>query len=328
MSKKILLACCGTSTYTNVIYRFQDDKSYNEYKYSFFKIANYLNIKDIYLLLTPEASDKHKKNIFEEANNLGLNEPNIIAIETPKNEEDIWKQFDNIINCLNLIDDKIEVSLDITFAFRHIPLLLFTSMVYLESCNKAVLNGIYYGAKEAQREDNTVPILNIERFSNILRGSFAVKQFEKTGHISEIKDFINVIQKDLTSKKITIIGKNSTEYTKTVFDELKGEFDELQGMILNGLPFESGIKARTMLQKLNEFDPSNIEVIKNLLQRLCNSLEPIAIKDNNWQLQVKEDSNLSFDIEGEKKKIQLTIDELKRQLEFIKLVIFLFHLFY
>lgn len=320
--KNILLASYGFKypngdLYDKVTYSLKNDitEKKTETRYFFLGLEELLDITfdRIILFLTEKSKQAYEADIKKYINEERLK---IIIIPEGKTIEEVWKQFDEIVNEGENFSE-INVYLDITNGYRHLPLVLYNSLFYLESLSKINISGVYYGAFDSVSRGQTVPVFNLTRLANILRGSFAVKQLEKTGHISEIKDFINVIQKDLTSKKVTKIGKNSTEYTKTEFDELKGDFfEDLQGMILNGLPFESGIKANELLKKIQEFEPSDILAIRNLIQRLINKLDPIAIKDIVPQI-MENDNTKATDLKIEKNQIELTEKELNRQLEFI-----------
>lgn len=80
-----------------------------------------------------------------------------------KSEEELWEIFDI---CTQVVEKGDEVILDITHAFRSLPLIVFTAAVYLERVKGAKIKAILYGAYEA-REEDIVPIFDLTKLIDL-----------------------------------------------------------------------------------------------------------------------------------------------------------------
>ena len=110
----------------------------------------------LFCFLTEESRSAYEKYI---RNYLSDDLLQIVNISKGKTIEEIWKLFDDIVEQGSKLSEseEINVYLDITNAFRHLPLVLYNSLSYLESMNKVRLKGIYYGAFDAI-QNGIVPV--------------------------------------------------------------------------------------------------------------------------------------------------------------------------
>jgi len=111
-----------------------------------------------------------------------------VAIPEGKTEQEIWDIFQIVYDSLR-IDD--EVVIDITHAFRSIPMLAVVVLNYAKVMKKIALHGIYYGAfevlgsiQEARRVPATerlVPVFDLAAFDQLLDWTLAVDRFLGAG---------------------------------------------------------------------------------------------------------------------------------------------------
>jgi len=114
---------------------------------------------------------------------------------------EIWEIFKNVLDKLNVND---EVYLDITHAFRHIPMLALTIMNFAIAVKKIQVKAIYYGAFEKilndfeqqtgekifasqmeakiKEEYRYAPVLNLSSLEQLQQWSFAARAFQETGN--------------------------------------------------------------------------------------------------------------------------------------------------
>ena len=258
-------------------------------RYFFLALNNLLDVKidKIVLFLTDESRSAYEEDIKKYVNDDLLS---IVDITKGKTIEEIWKLFDGVVSEGNKLDaeEDVRVYLDITNAFRHLPLVLYTSLSYLESMNKVKIDGIYYGALDA-KENNMIPVFDLTNLSKILRGSYAVKQFEESANISGIRDFVN-----------EAIYENTKENPERAI--IKYEFDEFQNLFSAGLPLEAGIEAKNLVYKINKrFPKAGLKTTKQLMEHVYDKLDEVSITEK-----------------PNKSNIALSIEELNRTLSFIK----------
>ncbi|HIC96177.1 TPA: TIGR02221 family CRISPR-associated protein [Candidatus Bipolaricaulota bacterium] len=83
-----------------------------------------------------------------------------VRIPSGKNEQEIWDIFSTIVN---EIEEKDELYLDITHAFRSLPLLATVIINYLKVMKNIQVRAISYGAMEAVGDIWTVKQIDIEQ---------------------------------------------------------------------------------------------------------------------------------------------------------------------
>jgi CRISPR-associated Csx2 family protein len=239
----------------------------------------------IKVLLTKEAKEKHKKSLEKEAEVNGI-DLEIIDIPSGKTNKEIWLLFDQLTENFKKKQNA-NVFLDITNSFRHLPIMAFTSLVYLESIQNLNFAGIYYGAFEAKDKNNVTPVFDISPLYNIVKGTYGVKAFEESGSIIQLKDFLNEIL-DLQP------GDQKT---------LNSNLENLDSYLASGFSIETGDYANKVYKWIEKKIPQNnfSYAAQDLLNRLKNRIE-----------------NIKIDQKVKKESKELTFDELKRQLELIK----------
>lgn len=83
-----------------------------------------------------------------------LVEIEVVEIPEGKSEEELWQIFER---CAEVVGEGDEILLDITHAFRSLPMVVFTVAAYLRATKKAKISRIVYGAYEARRPLRTPP---------------------------------------------------------------------------------------------------------------------------------------------------------------------------
>lgn len=108
-------------------------------------IAKIFEPQKLFVFVTPKA--KEHKNFCSLCERLGeLVEP--VDIPEGKSEAELWDIFEK---CAEVVDDGDEILLDITHAFRSLPLIVFTVAAYLRRTKKVTIRHIVYGAYEARK---------------------------------------------------------------------------------------------------------------------------------------------------------------------------------
>lgn len=142
-----------------------------------------------------------------------LNREKIIEQHIPEGftEEQIWEIF---VIIYKHIAPKDEIVIDVTHAFRSLPMLAIVLINYLKSLKSVTISGLYYGAfealgtyavaKEIPLENRDVNILNLIAFSQLQDWSVAAHSLVKYGNSDKIVELtqtqINPILKATSGK--------------------------------------------------------------------------------------------------------------------------------
>ena len=148
-----------------------------------------------------------------------------VAIPTGKEEQEIWDIFSTIVNELEEGD---ELYLDITHAFRSLPLLATVIINYAKVMKNIQVKAISYGAMEAvgnirqvkqiDIEQRDIPVFNLLPFDQLLDWSSAIDRFIVSGDATGIQD--------LTSANV-ILRKKEVRGPDKEADSLKTMADAL-----------------------------------------------------------------------------------------------------
>lgn len=193
--------------------------------------------------------------------------------------------------------DPESVVLDITYAFRSLPMVFFSSVMYLDALSEVELDGIYYG--EFQGEGEESPLVDMTHLHRLMEWYHAISTFESTGELRPVSDL-------LEERKIGLHKKHNHSNDPDGPDDL-GALDDLVKRLNgasryfdSGLPLEAGGATRNALAALDEIDDSQfIGPEGKFFSPLNRMLE-------------------GFD-SPEKTNIELDRDELHRQRKFVEL---------
>lgn len=220
MSRKVFLSFLGTNNYVPCYY-------YDEVTQEKSKISKYIQtaILELYgkkindddkcfFFLTKEAKDMNwlndgqynsisKKNdlenigLKEQLSHLNINPESIVEKRIPEgfSSDEIWEIFNVIEDCIEKND---QIYLDITHAFRSIPMLGMSLLNYLKTIKDIEVKGIYYGAFEKlgrvpevlklDEKDRMAPIINLLTFSELQDWTLATNSFIRYGKTDQLKN--------------------------------------------------------------------------------------------------------------------------------------------
>ena len=155
---------------------------------------------------------------------------NIKSIDIPdcSTYKDIWDTFDIVYS---LLDNEDDVYLDLTHAFRFLPMLVLILSSYAKFLKKINIEYLAYGNYEARSklETSTVdraPIINLKPLIALQEWTFAAGQFIRSGNIDELIE--------LSSKEYSILlkesrGKNqSAKDLKRFIESIKNVINEIK----------------------------------------------------------------------------------------------------
>lgn len=88
-----------------------------------------------------------------------------VDIPEGRSEAELWQIFER---CNEIVCEGDKVLLDITHAFRSLPLIVFVVAAYLRRTKNVTISHIVYGAFEARDEQNRVPISDLTLLLDLL----------------------------------------------------------------------------------------------------------------------------------------------------------------
>lgn len=200
-----VISFLGLGEYKETVYVYNNQ----EYLTPFMAEAAFHFFKpDQLLVLVTERAKQESFSLLKER----LPEAIPVDIPSGETEEELWKIFDQISS---LIDKGDQVIIDITNAFRSIPILSFIALSFVRIARKIRVSKLIYGAYEA-RDKNVVPhkspVFDLTPFLNLLDWTTATDAFLKYGRAddlvslaregySELADTLNVLTKSLQTSR-------------------------------------------------------------------------------------------------------------------------------
>lgn len=197
------------------IYRYFTEESGRELNYEYwYRIAelatesNHENslINNEELKETMESVDQYLKIIRPHSEGGSIS----LIIKYGLNENELWQNFNTIMEIVDILNDGDEIYLDITHAFRSIPLFLYLVIDFMQILNKKKikLKGLYYGMLEATQDLGYAPVVDLNplfEISSWIRGThdfinygngYLISELikEKEGQINESEDISSKIK--------------------------------------------------------------------------------------------------------------------------------------
>lgn len=132
----------------------------------------------------------------------------VVAVDIPtgRNEQEIWQMFDTLVAKLDPGD---EIILDITHAFRSLPVLSLLATIFMRSAGQIQIRHILYGAFEGRDESGVTPVFDLSPFIGLLDWSQAAAQFIETGISKKMGDNLAQIENKLKKQHFNSGGSKS-----------------------------------------------------------------------------------------------------------------------
>lgn len=158
------LSFLGTGKYEKVTYFWKqgDEERFRETHLFPEAICHIFEPDKLFVLVTPQA--KAYENFKALCERLGTK---VESVDIPegKSEEELWQIFEK---CAEVVEQGDEILLDITHAFRSLPLIVFGVAAYLRRTKNVTIHRIVYGAYEARDDQNRAPIFDLTPLLDLL----------------------------------------------------------------------------------------------------------------------------------------------------------------
>ena len=232
-----VLSFLGTGNYTETHYVKHDDDSRTHPTALFPEaIAEFYEPSEIIVFATPKVRESKQETLAALRESLG-DRLRIECIPDGNSEAELWEIFEV---CANVVEKNDEIILDITHAFRSIPLLIFVVAIYLRAVKQINLRHIIYGAFEARdtKTDRT-PIFDLTPFVKLLDWTNAQTIFQQTGDAREIAklDLPNMIVNPLTKLSEALLTNRPLEAQGVISGFVNMNMDHPEALARQPAPF-------------------------------------------------------------------------------------------
>lgn len=240
MERKVLISFLGAGKYSKCRYYFDGNDTTPPTRYiqeSIIRIfCNDWNEQDLALIfVTDLAQQRNWQNNLEFNEEKGLDESlkgltqyKNIPIKDGKNESEIWDIFQTVSDEIHEGD---EIILDITHAFRFLPMLSVILLNYLKVIKKINVKGIYYGNFEIRDEKGNAPIVDLTSFVVLQEWTNATNEFVSSGNFNSLSKLVS------QNEKSQNLSTQLDKFTKAIqtsrgIDIINLDIDNLERLII------------------------------------------------------------------------------------------------
>lgn len=139
---------------------------------------------------------------------LNFNGSKSLLIEYAKNTQDeLWDNFEKLLEIKNLIAEDDEIYLDITHGFRYMPILNIFLLEFISIFKSPTINikGVYYG----MFSDATSEIIDFKIFFDLLEWTKAINMFKHNSNAQQLIELLaNNSSNDEVAKVFTQFSNN------------------------------------------------------------------------------------------------------------------------
>ncbi len=177
-----LLTSLGTGKYDPVLYRWQE----REYRTKLFPeaLVEWLRPAKTVVFLT-ERSEGHPNWVDLQQALQSKTEIQPVRISEGRSEAELWEIFDRVTES---VADGETVTIDITHAFRSLPLVFFVVTAFLRSVREVNVQHILYGCFEG--EDKPAQVLDLIMMMDLLDWMEGVRRFRETWDASRLSHLL------------------------------------------------------------------------------------------------------------------------------------------
>lgn len=288
------LTFIGTGKYEPVVYEWKGCKSQKVHLFPL-AVCKIFKPQEVVVFVTNKSKiarhPEHKKTYLEELKEAVTGICKIEQKEIPegKNLEELWKLFEIISETVN---EGETIILDVTHAFRSLPLLAFVVAAYLRKTKKVQLAHILYGAYEAREKvghEEIAPIFDLSLLLELLDWLSGAEQFLKWANARELSCILRKTHASLWQTR-----KTSPRELPRKLRDVGGILESLSRALFLAQPCEVMKTAYALSQKLEETSAEFerwakpfVVILKDVAQRIqglaCEN--PDCLNTQNLQTQ-------------------------------------------
>ncbi|MBX0311072.1 MAG: TIGR02221 family CRISPR-associated protein [Sulfurihydrogenibium sp.] len=293
--KRLLITFFGMAKdYKETTY-FLEDKEKTT-KYIADALNEFFNPDKVLIFTTQEAIDKNNAFKEEIEEKIGRDKTETVLVPSGKDQKEQEEIFKKVLEEVEKYKEW-EIYVDITHAFRSIPLVFFISLFYLKNFDNIKTSKIFYGAYEQRDENNRSPVIELTFLLDIIEWFNGVNMFVKRYEANELAHRLKLMVNNEKFLKLDPEQKNnlinlseglrkfSGEYLNVravqfarLLVDLKDKLSKSKPIINENLPILSPLinKVQTEIENLQASNPDTlnmdtlnyrIKLIRNYLRR-------------------------------------------------------------
>jgi len=295
--KRLLITFFGMAKdYKETTY-FLEDKEKTT-KYIADALNEFLNPDKVLIFTTQEAIDKN--NVFKEEieEKIGKDKTETVIIPSGKDQKEQEDIFKEVLEEVEKYNEEWEIYVDITHAFRSIPVVFFISLFYLKNFYDIKTSKIFYGVFQEDK-NNRSPVIELTFLLDIIDWFNSVNMFVKRYEANELahklklmvenkkflkfklnpeqRDNLNILSEDLRKFSGEYLNVRAVQFGRLLVD-LKDKLSKSKPIINENLSILSPLvdKVQTEIENLQTPKPDTlnmdtlryrIKLIRNYLRR-------------------------------------------------------------
>ncbi|MGI6681150.1 MAG: TIGR02221 family CRISPR-associated protein [Bdellovibrionota bacterium] len=323
--RKLFISFLGIGDYKECIYKLDNFECETDFiqeaLIKYYKRKEWKNsehrIKIFYTIETTKPRENKETKKIEESNFDKIqkrlekykNDIDYILIKSGQTQNELWEIF-NTVN--NEIKDNDELYLDITHAFRYIPMLSSYLLNFARIQKNISIKHINYGAFEAGEEKTktapmkTAPIYELSLLDHWFDWSIALNTFKQSGNA---KKLIELLDLEYTIDELPSDSKTNTKDAalnnkikfKSFLKDIKKTIDNFSKAVALSNVSDAIKNVLEIKAKINEYRTENSKVLENVSNE---NPQSIVILDTIYQI--------------EKEFVNIIDDNIESYLELVK----------
>lgn len=274
----VLLTTVGVRQYEEVVYSYavSGDRP-RDYRTDLFPVAAHAIFRpdEVFLMVTPEAEkDENCQRIKQE---LG-EDLELVPIPQGSSEEELWQIFDRVST---IVPEGARIILDITHAFRSLPLLFFGVATYLRRVKDTKLELIVYGAYEASKTGpdgvKRAPVFDLTVLADLQEWLQALDAFAIRSDAEELAQLLRDAH-----RKPWIAGASEDEILPRYLSRMAKHLDAFSSSVRLLRPLEALREAaavQVLVRDVEEEAERWTKPFSHILSTLSDELNDLAMDD-------------------------------------------------
>ncbi len=293
--KRLLITFFGKAKYKETTYFLEDKEKTTEYIAD--ALNEFLNPDKVLIFTTQEAIEGN--NAFKEIEEkIGKDKTETVIIPSGKDQKEQEDIFKKVLEEVEKYNEEWEIYVDITHAFRSIPLVFFISLFYLKNFYDIKTSKIFYGVFQEDK-NNRSPVIELTFLLDIIDWFNSVNMFVKRYEANELahklklmvenkkflkfklnpeqRDNLNILSEDLRKFSGEYLNVRAVQFGRLLVD-LKDKLSKSKPIINENLSILSPLvdKVQTEIENLQTPKPDTlnmdtlryrIKLIRNYLRR-------------------------------------------------------------